>query len=111
MPEYAQSHATNSLFVEGIFQDVLNRSLNASDEIYWENQVQTGQSRMGVAADIVQSVEAEQNLVDHYYRIFLGRPADGGALFSGVEFLAGDQGGQLPLVQTVLVSAEFLSKI
>jgi hypothetical protein len=110
-PEYAQDHPTNSLFVEGIYQDVLNRSLSAGEEIYWENQLQTGASQTDVTTAIVQSAEAEQNLINQFYQIFLGRPAESGALVSGLMLLAGDQGGQLTLAQTVLTSAEFLSKV
>jgi Domain of unknown function (DUF4214) len=109
--EYARSHPTDSSFVEGIYSDVLGRSLGAGEEIYWENQLQSGQTRLDVATALVQSTEAEQDLIDHLYRSYLGRPAEEGALISGIESLAGDQGGQLTLVQTILTSAEFLRRI
>jgi Domain of unknown function (DUF4214) len=110
-PEYAQDHPTNSVFIEGIYQDVLNRSLGAGDEIYWENQLQSGATRTEVAMAIVQSNEAEGNVVNQFYQIFLGRSAETGAIVSGLALLGGDNGGQLTLVEAVLTSAEFMSKI
>ncbi len=110
-PEYAQEHPANSLFIEGIYQDVLNRSLAAGEEIYWENQMQTGATRTEVAVAIVQSNEAEQHVVNQFYQIFLGRSAETGALVSGLTLLAGDNGGQLTLVEAVFTSSEFMGKI
>ncbi len=51
---------------------------------------------MNVATAIVQSAEAEQNVINQFYQIFLGRPAEETqVLISGFSLLAGDQGGQL----------------
>ena len=79
--EYTETHPTNSSFVEGIYADELNRSPSAGEEVYWVNQLDTGASRTSVATELVQSSEAEATIVNQFYQIVLGRPADGGACF------------------------------
>ncbi len=44
-PEYNQDHPSDSLFVEGVYQDVLDRTPSAGEEIYWEDQLETEQVR------------------------------------------------------------------
>jgi Domain of unknown function (DUF4214) len=111
-PEYGQMHAGTAKFVEGVYGDVLGRLPSASEGVYWVNQLQTGaMSLLTIARDFVQSNEAELSLIDHVYETFLGRAADTGAFASGLGLLAGDQGGQLTLVQEVLTSTEFVKKL
>jgi hypothetical protein len=110
--EYAQAHPNDSLFIAGVYQDTLNRPTGDTETAYWLNQMHNaGLSRTNFALAVVESAEAEQPLIDGIYRSDLGRPADSGALDGGMQSLLGDQGAQLPLVQMVLTSAEFIGRL
>lgn len=110
--EYAQAHSTNSVFVAAVYQDALNRSASASDVSYWVSLIEnSGASRSDVAGAITLSREGLLRVVDQIYQAYLHRSADPAALDMGARNLLGDHGGQMPMVQFVITSAEFVGKL
>jgi hypothetical protein len=67
---------TNSGFVSGLYQDLLQRAADPSGLAYWTQQLNNGVSRATVAQGLVTSTEYRTKLVDGYYQHYLGRNAD-----------------------------------
>lgn len=74
--EYAQSHATNAAFVEGLYRDVLGRNSDAGGKAGWVRSLDAGRSRAEVAASFLSSDERYLKIIDGYYASYLGRAAD-----------------------------------
>jgi hypothetical protein len=80
----------NTAFVRGLYQNVLGRSADSTGLASWLSMLNSGTSRLTVAADFWFSPEHRGDQVDSYYRTFLGRAADSaGRTFWVNKFLAG----------------------
>ncbi len=89
---------------------MLNRAIDTQAEQYFEQLLTNGVSRETVALDVLQSVEADQEVVQGDYQDYLGRPADEAGLTYWVDQL--QQGlRERVMLSTVLGSDEFFSKL
>jgi uncharacterized repeat protein (TIGR03803 family) len=76
-PEYFQLHGgTNNGFLSAVYQDVLNRALDASGAQTWGALLTGGSSQAEVAADILASLEAQTDQVQGLFTELLHRNAD-----------------------------------
>jgi hypothetical protein len=95
-----------TLFVNGLYQKLLNRPPNQNEVNAWVAQLAAGISREQVASTIFQSPEHRALQVDGYFQTFLGRnplPAEQ-AVWVNV-FLAGAT--ETAVEQTILLSPEY----
>jgi hypothetical protein len=77
-PEYYQLHSsTNTGFLTGLYQDVLNRSsVDSSGAQAWGQALSGGASPQAVATAILGSFESDQDEVQGLYNQLLHRPAE-----------------------------------
>jgi hypothetical protein len=81
--EYFQLHGgTNDTFLSAVYQDVLNRSVDASGAQSWALALASGTSRESVAAAILASLESNTDEVQSLYNAMLNRAADPSGLNS-----------------------------
>jgi protocatechuate 3,4-dioxygenase beta subunit len=105
-PEYSATHATNQAFVDGLYQDLLNRAADPSGEANFAAQLQSGDSRAAVADAVLTSPECQAQTVAAQFTALLGRPADAQSLASAATAL--QNGASLDSVALgVLTSAEY----
>ncbi len=76
--EYFQNRANNdnSKFLDALYQDALNRTIDPGAQTAFLQLLTNGGTRAQVATIIFTSPEYRQDLVQSYYRRFLGRDAD-----------------------------------
>ena len=115
-PEYFEGHGsgTNDTFLESVYQDVLGRTIDPTGQAAWGTMLQPGSSpdalsaRLRVATDVLNSLEAREDLVKTYYTTYLMRSPDDTGL--GVWVGALQQGARDEQVVSAIVgSPEFLS--
>ena len=109
--EYLQAHPNGVAFVEGLYQDLLQRTAGTSETALWVNQLQSGQSEAAVATEIAHSQEANLDVIDNYYQSYLGRAADPAGQQYALGLLQDQFTGFLPLTEFFLLSSEYLNKI
>ncbi|MGH7136653.1 MAG: DUF4214 domain-containing protein, partial [Pirellulales bacterium] len=63
----------NSGWIDAVYEALLGRPADAQDEQYWNNQLQSGESRTAIAQEIASSREADALVVIGDYQHFLGR--------------------------------------
>jgi Domain of unknown function (DUF4214) len=80
--EYYATRGSNSElgFLTAVYADVLGRGIGPGGQQTWGGELAAGTPRAQVAAQIMASLEAEQDLVSGWYSEFLRRPADPGGL-------------------------------
>jgi hypothetical protein len=88
-PEYFHNRGgnTDDGFLNALYQDALNRPVDAAGRKAWDAAFAGGASTTQVAAAIFASNEYRQDLVQSYYLRFLHRPADKGGLGTFVNAL------------------------
>jgi Domain of unknown function (DUF4214) len=75
--EYTASHPDTDSYVQGLYQDILNRSASPSELAYWAQIINSGdRSRAAVAFYFLTSEEAYVDAIEGYYRVFLRRSGD-----------------------------------
>ena len=100
----------NTGFVSALFQDELSRTPNSQEQAFYDQLLAAGQSRIYVASLVVESQEAEQDLVKSYYLAYLSRAADPAGLAYWTSLL--QQQNHDSLVQAgILGSAEFFGRV
>jgi hypothetical protein len=75
-----RSTAADKLYVDAIYQTLLDRSASTTDEDYWVNQIQGNLSLLQLANAFTGSKEGLSLRVQQTYQRFLGRQADDGGL-------------------------------
>jgi hypothetical protein len=76
-PEYFQLHgSTTAAFLSALYQDVLQRPVDAVGAQAWGAELASGVARGTVAAAILASMESDADQVQSLYQQFLHRPAD-----------------------------------
>jgi hypothetical protein len=73
---FGDAGGTNDAFLSALVQEVLGRSVNATDQSTWGAQLQAGTSRTTVALGVLQSAEAAQVEVSNAYTQILARQVD-----------------------------------
>jgi uncharacterized protein GlcG (DUF336 family) len=106
--EYLQTRGggTNDGFLSALYQDALQRPIDASGQASFTQLLNTGTNRTDAALILLSSAEYHQDLVQSFYQQFLHRPADAG----GLSFFVGalQAGAADPqVVAGLLASAEY----
>jgi hypothetical protein len=79
--EYFGRQGGNTLaWLNGVYHDVLGRAPDAGGFALWSQKLQAGSPRAAVALAIVDSSEADSQVVSAAYLNLLGRPADASGL-------------------------------
>jgi uncharacterized protein GlcG (DUF336 family) len=107
-PEYFQGRAGGSTdgFLNALYQDALQRAVDASGRAAFSQQLSSGVSRTQVALTILTSAEYRQDLVQSFYQQFLHRSADPvglGIFTSAFQARARDE----QVVAVILASPEY----
>jgi autotransporter-associated beta strand protein len=111
-PEYSASHASNTAFVQGLYEDVLRRTGSAAEVARYVSQLDAGTlNRAQVARAFLFSTEALTNLVRADYRAFLGREPDASGLQNFVTRLAQGLDTPTTLAATLLGSEEYFRRV
>jgi hypothetical protein len=81
-PEYVQTRGGGTApgFLNALYQDALNRPVDATGLAGFSQALAQGASHQQVADQVFASDEFQQNLVDNYYQYFLRRPAESAGL-------------------------------
>jgi hypothetical protein len=109
-PEYFADHgSTNTGYVTGLYNQVLNRAPSQSELDGWVNALNGGESRMAVAVAFLTSTEYRTDLVQNDYSLYLGRAADANGLTNWLNALQAGATDQAVLAG-ILGSAEGFSK-
>jgi hypothetical protein len=108
-PEFFQKSAGNTaIWVNQVYQVVLNRDAGQGEAVGWMQFLQSGQSRLTVAQDIENSPESLTRIVAGLYQDILGRTPTPQEVASWVTAL--QQGKSLVQVQAMFASsAEFIN--
>jgi lysophospholipase L1-like esterase len=110
-PEYRNAHPTPEQFVAGLYQDGLHRDPGSAETTAWLTQAQAGLSSGRIIQQILLSQEAQEAVVNQYYVQFLDRSADPAGDQLALGLLRTPFAGDLPLVQTLLSSSEYLASL
>ncbi len=73
--EYQSLHASDTLFVQALYTDILGRSADNGGENFWVQALPTS-GHAGVASALLRSPESYRRLINDAYQTFLGRPVD-----------------------------------
>jgi hypothetical protein len=74
--EYAAKHPGNTMFIEGLYANLLGRPADAREIQGWNSVLQAGTSRVAVVWGFLTSMEWARDEVNALYFQALGRPAD-----------------------------------
>jgi hypothetical protein len=77
---FADKGGSNNGFLAGLYLDAMGRSIDATGLAVFGQQLASGVPRRIVALEVLDSVEAESNLINGYYVRFLHRQADAAGL-------------------------------
>jgi hypothetical protein len=108
--EYQAAHSDNSLYVAGLYADILGRTASAAEIAGWVQGLQAGVSRDAVAAAFLTSGEAYLRLLDDYYLHFLHRGVDAAGQQSWLAQLLGGQQTPRGVSIAILASDEFFAQ-
>ena len=87
-PEYYQNQGgTDSAFLDAIYQDALDRQIDAGGAASFGQGLAGGSTRLQVAEAIFGSAELQHDIVQHDYQYFLHRVADGAGLANWTQAL------------------------
>lgn len=108
--EYIATHPTNTLYINGLYEDILGRMPSAQEQAVWLNEFAEGATNAQVATSILTSEEAYQDLVNSYYETFLDRPADPNGEANWVQQLESGQMSEAQVGQQIIASGEFFAQ-
>jgi parallel beta-helix repeat protein len=108
--EFMAEHPDDSSFVSGLYFAVLGRSAGASEIAGWQQALQNGLSRAGLAQMVLASPEADLRLLDQYYQSYLGRPADMAAQQAWLPLLENGVLTPAAVAEAILASDEFFAR-
>jgi hypothetical protein len=102
-PQFALGTSANGLFVESIYETVLNRTADPG-AAGWVNFLNQGGSAFNLIVTIENSTEFRSTVVQNLYQRYLHRQADPGGLQSFVNFLGA--GGTVEQVAGIMVGSQ-----
>jgi hypothetical protein len=90
--EYSQLHASDSGFIQSLYNNILGRQGATSEVSFWEGFIAGGGTRAKVVQGFLGSVEAATRAVEGFDGIFDGRPqlnafddiTESGSIYSGI---------------------------
>src|SRR5262249_28083465 len=106
-PEYYALHSSNnSMFVRGLYQDLLKRGSSDTEVLTWLNKLNTGESRTQVVAEFLATPEYQHFYVTSLFNLYLRRTP---STIELQQFEALIQGGSsdAALVQALVASNEY----
>lgn len=109
-PEYLSKHASDIAYVQGLYNDALNRSPDPAGASYWLTLLQAGVARTQIAKGILGSTEALLQGVDAFYQQFLDRDSDEAGRAYWFSVLQHGQATWSSVALSFLTSEEFLRK-
>ncbi len=101
--------ATNTVFIQRLYEGALSRAAGTSDISYWTGQLQNGVTRQQVAEDLVFSAEAAGVAVDSDYGAYLGRAADATGRANWVAEISSQKATYASVAISLLASDEFFA--
>jgi uncharacterized delta-60 repeat protein len=105
--EYARAHSggdTGPSFLEGLYHDVLYRTMDSVGETAWTQALNNGASNAAVALAIIQSQEGATGEVQGLYHRLLHRPPDATGLSQFSSAL--EQGTSNDLILALIASSD-----
>jgi hypothetical protein len=103
LPQIGASTTANQMYVQSLYETLLNRPADAAAAAAWTNVLDRGFSPMFVAQAIESSPEYRVDQVEALYERYLHRPADAGGLMGFVNFVG--RGGTYEQVAAMLVGS------
>jgi cyclophilin family peptidyl-prolyl cis-trans isomerase len=110
-PEFQSLNSGDTIFVDAIYNDVLQRSADSAGESTWVNDLASGATPLQVAMSFVYGREAATALVDGFYSDFLHRAPDTASLSTWVDDLAGESMTAEQLTVQILSSDEYFNRV
>ena len=101
---------TNTAFVDGTYQSLLDRSPSPSELSFWLTQLGLSTTATDVANQLLASAEYRADLVSGFIQRFLGRPASS----SDISFFSGELGSGATdedVIAQIVGSAEYLAHL
>lgn len=108
-PEYSRLHASNSDFVNALYQDVDLRASDTAGLNSWQTALGNGQTRLQAAFGFIDSAEANGEVVDSYYSDFLHRAADSASRTNWVNLLTNKTLSIEDVATKILATDEFFT--
>lgn len=102
-------HASNTDFIDALYNDLALRSADPSGLSSWQTALQNGESRLQMAFSFIDGKEASGQLVDGYYSDFLHRAADTAGRQSWVNALTGGSASIEDVGVRILATDEYFS--
>ena len=109
--EYVGNQTSSSSYIEKLYQTLLNRSAGLGEAAGWESYLQSGHSLSELCMSIIQSNETEALVIDGYFEGYLVRSADSQGTAAGLALLRNSTNGDLCVVQLLLTSAEYMTRV
>jgi acylphosphatase len=111
-PEYFQVRGggTNNGFLAALYQDALNRGIDAGGQAGFGTALANGATTGQIAAAVLSSPEGIQDEVQGFYRDLLGRPADSAGLNGFVNALQHGATDQ-QVIAAIAGSDEFFARL
>jgi predicted outer membrane repeat protein len=103
-PQYAANASANSVFVENLYEVLLNRPGDAGGLAGFTNLLNQGVSKVAIVQAFESSLEYRIDQVQLLYQHYLHRAADPGGLLGFVNFLG--SGGTLEQVAAIMVGSD-----
>jgi hypothetical protein len=108
--EYLAAHASNASFVKGLYTDLLGRTPSATEELGWEQALQSGTTRGAMAGAFVNSPEEDLRVVDLLYQDLLLRSPSMQEEQTALGALQSGQVSRETLAEALLASTEYFSR-
>lgn len=106
----ARGDGTNDGFLNALFKDALNRSIDPATKALFEQSLAQGMTRQHIAAVVFGSAEYRDDLVTQMYLDVLDRPVDAAAQTYWVAKLA-DGVTNEQVLASLIASDEYFAKI
>jgi hypothetical protein len=77
-PQYfnSKSNGDNVTWLQNVYHDLFNRTLDASGQNFWTTQIAGGATLNSVALSLLSSSEYRFDLIDGYFQLYLNRPTN-----------------------------------
>jgi hypothetical protein len=106
-PFYQASGGTNASWLNAVYEDFLNRPLDATGQAQWGAMLISGFSPTQIVLGIMATPEYLSDMVEQDYLTYLGRAADPTSLAAFVSSLQGGSTNNDMIVASLIGSSEF----